>query len=96
MMIAPDRRAVYTFLCNVFRFRVRVPTRVSSKKKEARGIFEHAKVVPGRDWLTPSDAQGTHAVIHLLNHCVIYYMRINCRYNKPLFDITLLCLPLYS
>ena len=45
-------------LC-VCRLRVRVPTRVSSKKKEARGIYQHAKVIPGRDWVAPHGDKGT-------------------------------------
>ena len=41
-----------------YRIRVRVPTRASSKKKEARGIYQHAEVIPGRDWITTTTNQG--------------------------------------
>ena len=40
------------------RLRVRVPTRASSKKKEARGIYQHAEVIPGWDWVSSSLGQG--------------------------------------
>ena len=36
-----------------------MPTRVKSKKKEARGIYQHAEVMPGHDWTPPSSDGGT-------------------------------------
>ena len=49
------------------RIRVRIPTRASSKKKEARGIYQHVEVIPGRDWVTPTANQGT-MLDNITNH----------------------------
>ena len=47
-----------TFFCNgsslrCSRLKTRVPARHTTKKKEIRGIFVHAEVIPGYDWQQP-------------------------------------------
>ena len=55
--------------------KIRVPTRAASKKKEARGIYPMAKVVPGWDWNANEVNEGTSFTLHLgcsvvMTHCV--------------------------
>ena len=38
-----------------------MPTRAVSKKKEARGIYPGAEVMPGRDWIAPERDKSDHA-----------------------------------
>ena len=38
-----------------------MPTRAISKKKEARGIYPSAEVMPGRDWVAPEWCKSDHA-----------------------------------
>ena len=45
------------------RLRVRVPTRAATKKKEARGIYPNAEVVPGRDWIETEQTIGAIIII---------------------------------
>jgi len=35
------------------KLRTRIPARLTTKKKEVRGIFKHAEVIPGYDWQQP-------------------------------------------
>ena len=55
LICGPPVQVLFLFTC---RLRTRVPTRASSKKKEARGIYQHAEVIPGRDWITTTTNQG--------------------------------------
>lgn len=49
----------------ISRLRVRVPTRAATKKKEARGIYPNAEVVPGRDWIETEQTIGAIIIILL-------------------------------
>ena len=59
------------------RTKVRVPTRVTSKKKEARGIYPTAEVVPGRDWNATEENEGTAHALHYC--CSIVNDLMHCR-----------------